>query len=49
MNFLHLSIVLSIITELFPNIGFSYYYPPTKSITFYDNLKKFSLECDFQK
>ena len=39
MNFLHLSIVLSIITELFPNIGFSYYYPPTKSITFYDKLE----------
>jgi hypothetical protein len=31
-----MSIILSIITELFPDIGLSYYYPPTKSIQFYD-------------
>jgi hypothetical protein len=33
---LYLSTVFSIMTEMFPNLGLSYFYPPNRSISFYD-------------
>lgn len=38
---LYLSIFLSITTELFPNLGLSYFYPSDKSINFYDDMEIF--------
>jgi|UniRef100_A0A6C0ISA9 hypothetical protein len=35
-NPLYLSTILSILTEIFPNLGLSYFYPPNRSVSFYD-------------
>ena len=36
MSLIYISIILAILTELLPNLGLSYYYPPDKSLLFYD-------------
>ena len=37
MNLIYFSIIVAILTELLPNLGLSYYYPPDKSLLFYDS------------
>jgi hypothetical protein len=40
-NLLYIPASIAIITELFPDLGLSYWYPSDKSIYFYDNMEFF--------